>query len=187
MKTALKIFVIFMLLFSFVDAREDRRSYYNDIETPAVWQNPRKITVYLEEDETKQYIFERCFKAWDGALRSNLNFAYIKNPDEADITIKFVDKLTSTRAGTTYPQYYYENDQAYLHKVRIEIAKAESNGKRFTDVQLTEITLHEIGHAIGILGHSDTPGDIMYPSISVTGNTTLSTKDVDTVNKIYKF
>ena len=187
MKTAIKLFLICVMLFSLCDAREDTRSYYSDIETPAVWKNPNCITVFIEEDKIKGYVFERSFKAWDGALRSNLNFKYITNIDEADISIKFVDKLTGTKAGTTYPLYYYEDGRAYLHKVKIEIAKAASDGKKFTDVQLTEITLHEIGHAIGILGHSNNPNDIMYPNISSYGNTTLSTKDADTVNKIYGF
>ena len=53
MNTVLKLFLVFFMLFSFCDAREDLRSYYNDIETPAVWKNPRSVTVYLEEDKTK--------------------------------------------------------------------------------------------------------------------------------------
>ena len=187
MKTALKLFLIFFMLFSFCQAREDLRSYYNDIETPAVCKNPTNIKVYIEDDKIKGYVLERSFKAWDGALRSNLNFRYVTNIDDADISIKFVDKLTGPKAGVTLPQYYYEDGRAYLHKVKVEIAKAASDWKKFTDVQLNEITLHEIGHAIGVLGHSDSPHDIMYPQISTYGNTTLSTKDVDTVNKIYGF
>ena len=67
------------------------------------------------------------------------------------------------------------------------VAKHSSDGWKFTDVQLNKIAMHEIGHAIGILGHSDNINDIMYYSTASQRQSTLSSKDVDTVKKIYNF
>jgi len=77
--------------------------------------------------------------------------------------------------------------KTYLGKAEILIGKHSPDGWKFNDVQLNKITLHEIGHAIGILGHSENINDIMYYSTDMKRQSTLSSKDIETVNKIYGF
>ncbi len=187
MKSVIKFLVCMMLLSSFSIAREDNRTYYSDIDIPAVWLNPRQIKVYVYPDEMKHFILERSFKAWDSALGSNLNFKYIQKPNEADITIKFVDRLSGSQAGLTKTKYMQIQGRTYLGHADIYVAKHSSAGWKFNDVQLNKIAMHEIGHAIGILGHSENINDIMYYSTESQRQSTLSTKDVDTVKKIYNF
>src|ERR1700730_16699566 len=50
------------------------------------------------------------------------------------------------------------------------------------DVDLFSIALHEAGHALG-LGHSDTPGDVMYPYYSK--HTGLSQNDISAILQLY--
>ena len=172
---------------SFCLAREDLRTYYNNIESPTVWINPKKIKIYVYPDETKEYILHNSIKAWDSGLKSDLNFKYVKNPTEADIVIKYVNNLDGKQAGVARSNPVTIQGKKYHRKVLVEIGKYTSDGFKLTDVQLNETALHEMGHAIGILGHSDNPADIMYPQLSRWGNTTLSTKDIETVKKLYGF
>ena len=187
MKIIFKIFILSILLFSFSYAREDLRTYYSEVDIPAVWKNPRNIKVYIAYDETKNYIFTRSFKSWDDALGSDLNFKYVNNADEADIVAKFVDKLDDNQAGITKTAYAEIGGKVYLAKAVINISKNSPIGFRFNDAQLNKITLHEIGHAIGILGHSENINDIMYFSTASQRQSTISSKDVETVRKIYGF
>ena len=187
MKSAIFLFGLMLLLNSAVIARPDYQSYYSDVETPAVWMNPRNIKVYIQPDETKQYILTRSLETWDSALSSDLNFNYINNPDEADIIIGFVDKLSGTKAGTTNVNHVNIQGRTYLAKVVVYISKASPSGMRHTDTELNKITLHELGHAIGILGHSDNINDIMYPTTASSRMATLSSKDIETAKRIYGF
>jgi cell division protease FtsH len=56
-----------------------------------------------------------------------------------------------------------------------------------SDDDKKKIAIHEIGHAIGVLGHSNSINDLMYYSTASTKNTSPSLRDIDTVNKLYGF
>jgi len=59
---------------------------------------------------------------------------------------------------------------------------ADENWKIGASVDLYSIALHETGHALG-LGHSDKPGDVMYPYYGRT--TGLTQNDVDAILQLY--
>lgn len=186
MKSAIRILVVFLCLFSFAYAREDNRTYTNAVDTLAVWINPTEIKVYVE-DSPKAHILEKAFNIWDDALRSDMNFIFVSDKNEADITIGYIDKLDKNAVGLTYPRYLTIQGKIYLYKSRIAIAKTDPRGFIQSDAQLLKVTLHEIGHAIGIIGHSNSINDIMYYSTASTKNTSPSLRDIDTVNKLYGF
>lgn len=52
-----------------------------------------------------------------------------------------------------------------------------------TASQYENITTHELGHALGWLGHSSKTSDVMYGNVS--SNTTLTTRDKRHLNQIY--
>lgn len=186
MKSAVKILICCLCLTSFVYARADVHTYTKDVDTAAVWINPKKVKVYIEP-ENKSEIIKRAFKIWDDALRSDLNFVYVKDREKADITAKYVEKLDGSRVGITSSTHVEIQGKYYLSKTHVQIARKDPIGFTNTDAELLKTTLHEIGHAIGVLGHSSSMNDIMYYSTASTKNTSPSLRDIDTVQKIYGF
>ena len=186
MKSAIKILVIFVCLFSVVLARPDNRTYTEVLDTLAVWIEPRNIKVYVVESP-KAHILKNAFKIWDSAMRDNMNFVFVNHKDQADIAIDYIEQLSGTQVGITKTGHISIQGRIYLHKAVILIAKKDPIGFIQSDAALLKVTLHEIGHAIGMIGHSNSINDIMYYSTASTKNTSPSTRDIDTVNKLYRF
>ena len=186
MKSAIKILICFLCLSSFVYARNDIHTYAKHLDNIAIWVNPKKIKVYVVP-ENKSEILTRAFKIWDGALRSDLNFVFVKDEKNADIVAKYVDKLDGTKLGITKTTYVTMQEKKYLYKAEVEVARKDNIGFTNNDAELLKVALHEIGHSIGIIGHSNSMNDLMYYSTASTKNTSPSIRDVDTVQKLYNF
>lgn len=50
---------------------------------------------------------------------------------------------------------------------------------------IKSVTLHEMSHALGVLWHSDSTRDIMYPQIMPNSRAELSERDIRTVEALY--
>lgn len=186
MKSAIKILGIFLCLISLAFARVDNRTYTSVVDTLAVWINPTEIKVYVE-DSPKAHILENAFNIWDNALRSDMDFIFVDNKSEADIAIGYIEQLSKNQVGITKTSHINIQGRIYLHKAVVLIAKKDPMGFIQSDSELLKTSLHEIGHAIGILGHSNSINDIMYYSTASTKNSSPSLRDIDTVNKLYGF
>jgi len=187
MKSAIKLFLAFCLVMSLsAFARVDNRTYTHHVDTLAVWVNPKGIKVYVEP-ANKSQILERAINIWDGAMRSDMNFVFVNNKNDADISLAFVDQLDGNKLGIAESSHIQIQGKIYLYKVNISIARKDPMGFINNDAEILKTALHEIEHGIGILGHSNSINDIMYYSSSSTKSTSPSLRDIDTVNKLYGF
>jgi predicted Zn-dependent protease len=59
------------------------------------------------------------------------------------------------------------------------------NGHVASVEEIHRVMLHEMGHALGLMGHSDDPGDIMYPGVTGRTGTGLSERDRRTLQDVY--
>jgi predicted Zn-dependent protease len=90
-------------------------------------------------------------------------------------------KLPPIKAATTSIQFYLANDnpRSLKHRMTIEV-----NPHQTFDYLVSNIT-HELGHALGIWGHSENPDDVMYYA-HTKDIPTLSVRDINTLKKIYQ-
>ncbi|MDB9540023.1 peptidase [Anabaenopsis arnoldii] len=115
-----------------------------------------------------------------------LPLVVVDKPEIADITIiRQVPPLQFTRghpprarsAQTTYK--VYENNRILDHKFTILLSPSQ------TGVYLQAASRHELGHALGIWGHSDLPTDALYFS-QVSNPPPISPRDVNTLKRVYQ-
>lgn len=127
---------------------------------------------------------------WKKALGGQLSYRMVNQPNEADILVGWVngidkhgfikDENLIYTAGTTLPSI--ANGQ--LKTMRIQVATLDIERKPQNRNAVLSTMIHEMGHALGLLGHSRTPGDMMYPETEGT-LFSLSQRDLNTIRKLY--
>jgi predicted Zn-dependent protease len=105
----------------------------------------------------------------------------------ADITVRRASlplrrlsdgKLAPVRFADTRFEFYHQDD-SLRHRMVITLSPNQA------DRSLLSGARHELGHALGIWGHSDRPTDVMYSS-QVAQPPPISPRDRATIRKVYE-
>ncbi len=108
---------------------------------------------------------------------------FVPDADKADIVISPNPPQRRSgqrvRSAETHYRFYVSDRQLLRHRVTIYIRPNQ------TVPYITAAARHELGHALGIWGHSSDAQDVMY--FSQVGNPpAISPRDVNTLKRIYQ-
>lgn len=128
-------------------------------------------------------IIKDAFAEWQRVLQNRVMFVFMPDTTQADMVVNWWPVSTPAiergAAGinmkSTWGKYIAKND--------LFISLNDQTGQPHSTGMLYATALHEIGHSLGIQGHSDQPTDIMY--FTVNERSRLSQRDVNTMLKIY--
>jgi hypothetical protein len=119
-----------------------------------------------------------AFYTW-AAAGVPLRFLFVDDSSAAEVHLTWVDRFDDSAAGKTY----WERDPNWwIVGANIEIALHRPTGEAYDQQMVRAISLHEVGHLIG-LDHSPDLDDIMAAKVRVT---TLSPADLRTARLIYE-
>jgi tetratricopeptide (TPR) repeat protein len=121
-----------------------------------------------------------AFSEWERALNGQIRFEYTIDPGLTDIVVDWNQKSKGMQVG--HQNIRWHNNT--ITNADIIIAMQNPQGRLLSDAEIKYIALHEIGHALGIRGHSKNPDDIMYTSIQPQ-NTRLTDRDIATIRALY--
>ncbi|MBL8087614.1 MAG: matrixin family metalloprotease [Chthonomonas sp.] len=121
--------------------------------------------------------------AWEARSGNQITFLASVASAGANITIEYkpVSFISGDAVGVTTIGYV----GATLVSAKIEVATLDSGGNARNQTDLTKIVMHELGHAIGIGGHSSLSTDLMYPFVVASTPTTPTVRDWNTVQTAY--
>jgi tetratricopeptide (TPR) repeat protein len=126
-------------------------------------------------------IVRDAFEEWQSALNGKIKFNFSNNPAKTDVVVKWASNSNGQQIG--HQNLRWNGD--IVTDASLTISLRNSRGQLFTDEQLRAVALHEIGHMLGIRGHSANPKDIMYKQMQA-GQSRLSPRDIATIQTLYK-
>jgi predicted Zn-dependent protease len=130
------------------------------------------------------------FDEWCRISGNKLAWVEVNDQAEADITVKWTNQVTErpegTEAGKTdaLTRFNRSTGRGIIYGARMQFLTRMPD-REFTDLEVAKTCMHEVGHAIGLQGHSPHPGDIMYYAVKATKEPTLSDRDVNTLTRLY--
>jgi predicted Zn-dependent protease len=122
-----------------------------------------------------QWYVTDALNQWQEASDGALEFQLVSSA--ADITITYVDTIpteSGITGGNTQITFGYNTFS------RPQVTLALNN---LTDVQIHASAVHEVGHALGLMGHSPNDDDVMTLG---TYQTQLTPNDIATLRDLYR-
>ena len=157
--------------------------------------NKFPITYCFKNSEgvPKEYTYEinKAFSEWE--REGDLLFS--DSQENPKIVINFIrnNKNESIEYGRKYVVAYTEPkiSGSFLEGMSINFYIQDPEGKNFTRNQIYNTALHEIFHALGFMGHSFDPDNIMYlakdnNAIANDTRESLTEADTSTLQLLYK-
>lgn len=139
-----------------------------------------------------EYINEinRAFSEWEKAGI----VLFTQTEGKADIVVNFRNnKNENMEYGRKYVVAYTvpQVSNTALNRMDINFYIQDLEGRRFSANQIYNTALHEIFHALGFMGHSFNPDNIMYlakdnNTLINDSRTTLTNADISTLKLLYK-
>lgn len=142
---------------------------------------------------------KKAFLDWQIATKRLVNFRITS--DEKDANIDIIIKSSTEMKKCSQEDCKYT--VAYttptisgnlLDKMTIYFYDSDNSGHHFSEQEIYNTALHEIGHTLGIMGHSYNKNDVLYMETKQdnrfsnvpTNVQTLSYADINTINLLYK-
>lgn len=184
---------------------KDEGDYLRKIETTPlgylIWSK-FPVNIYVQQPiEFSDSAADKRYQEWVNAAKEAiaewnvyLPLKEISKKEQADITIlrsqpKREAKLNpntglydiprAVTAETTYKFYIRQNPAMIGHKMKVKISP------NYSGISLLATIRHELGHALGIWGHSPNKDDALYFS-QVSNPPGISDRDINTLKKIYQ-
>lgn len=162
---------------------------------------PLKICIQNDNVTVPDYYKTEILKAYSQwqSIAKFITFTLIDNPENANIYIKITSLPSGTCQGNVckyvvgFTEPTIENN--LLKRMTITLYAKDPNGNYFSEKELYNTILHETGHALGIMGHSYNPNDLMYMENNNTDSIYqqyrsyfqyLSTNDLNTITLLYR-
>ena len=130
------------------------------------------LKVFIENTSTtapKYYTeeIEKAFGQWRASTGGFIKFEFVDNEAASDISVKIVSSAEMNKCNEENCKYVVAYTTPtirgdLLKKMEIIFYDSNNLSKPFSEREVYNTAFHEIGHSLGIMGHSYNKDDLMY-------------------------
>lgn len=139
----------------------------------------------FEDPEVVQAAVRRAILDWTDTAGDGIpSFEFVDSSRDANIPIDWAEEAD----GDWYIAHCSYDIQQMARRFgvnRILITGRLSNGSVAAPQFVHAVMLHEVGHALGLGGHSPIPTDIMYAGVDLGFDAELTSSDKLTIKELY--
>lgn len=156
---------------------------------------PLKVYISSPQEVPASHINEikNAFTKWQDTTKDFITFKYVDSAQEADIVCSypqdFYRACNSDESSDTSKQYFIYDESGHIKKSNIELTYKDCNGEVYAEDLVYAFALREIGHSLGLRGHSGRFQDkILYyplPNRNKSVRPEINVADVNTLKLIY--
>ncbi len=167
----------------------DRCALYSDGRVTRLSRMPARVRLGSLPAGMGEERYEEAFRAaaalWEEATDGVVRCVFINGVDgEADIPVRWVTKLStfSTENRLAHTSLIRPTPDTFRVSMEMGLYNRQT-GKRLTYDEMLTASLHELGHAFGLWGHSPNPNDIMSAASEALEPTA---RDAATLQRLYE-
>ena len=116
-------------------------------------------------------VVTQAINAWNSQVSGSVRLQLVTSGDNPDITIGFVAK------GTFGPSIIGLTNVTYSKSTQLMQTASTQIDQGVGDEYLADVIAHELGHAMGIDGHSPDPKDLMFATAHDPWTVTVSDRN----------
>lgn len=151
------------------------------------------LKVYIPQSSTvtgfkKTYPVDvaRALKQWNTDTKGFVTFVSVNDPKKADIVIEWKNKMNKAEYIDSAKGHSYVWGVTQIGnptKIKLVTSHPLNDNHSLSDNVVYMISLHEIGHALGVWWHTSDPKDIMYPDFVVPSTASGGSKLIANQNR----
>ena len=132
-------------------------------------------------------ILRRSFADWAAASNTQVMFKFVNSPQEARLQCFWTNRLTDLANPAEAADARLVMDEDGICQAEIWLlTQAVSKTMPLTDNYFRLVCLHEIGHGLGLSGHTTNPDDVMFFSAGCKDAwKELSGRDCRSIKRLY--
>ena len=155
---------------------------------------PLKIYIEKNPNVPHNHVNElkSAFAKWQECTNNFISFVYVNDKANADIVCTYPENFTRTcesaESSETSRQFFTYDEEGHIEKANIELTYRDCNGQKYADDLVYAFTLKEVGHALGLRGHSGMfQGQALFYSDydQSKGRPEIHSADINTLKLVY--